>query len=178
MRNFSAIAFYVLLTVSVVWPLPGFSAKSPPQEAGKSQVIESVNSSGFTFVAQYLPFNPTRPGTIFLLSNCPGEGCVALTGSYMVFFIETGVAGDLMVSGTECRPRIAFIEDKMRMTDDFTITIPANDACADLPRSLAGRYNRICGWRAKDGDLSLTGWHQYYECFTRPGKSFPLYGPP
>jgi hypothetical protein len=82
-------------------------------------VIEKINLHGFTWTEQVVPGRGRMAtgtlGSVILLSNCPGKGCVTLSGTF-------NFVGDydttLLVEGSECRPTMATVDVNGMLSND------------------------------------------------------------
>ena len=150
---------------------------SPPSRAAPDLfndvvVYEMINMHGFTFTEQAMPREYGPPDFAFLLSNCPKKGCVTLTGTYNTR--ENRDISPLLVEGSGCRPRLERFKSNDKAGGTIILTVPPGPACAGVPQAALGEYFPTCHWWAPRGDLSWTGWHFGYECWSQYGESFPL----
>ncbi|HBK06930.1 MAG TPA: hypothetical protein DDZ81_13975 [Acetobacteraceae bacterium] len=128
---------------------------------------------GFTFAEQALEARPGLPGNAFLLSNCPGKGCMTLSGTFTM--MGTSPIANLSAEGSDCRPKLEYVEINDMDSQEIILTVPPGAACAGVPQAAAGKYIPICSWKAPLGDLSWTGWHKEFICaFSPSGAAVPI----
>lgn len=161
-------------TVSLVSALIlTLASASRAHELDDWETIEKINMHGFTWTEQVIrshggPMVTGTLGQIVLLSNCPRKGCVTLSGSFN--FKSSGDA-QLVLEGSDCRPILATVDVNGMISNDLIVTVPADPACADVPREVSGRYFAICFWYAPYGDLSWTGWHKRFTCNSQENRN-------
>jgi len=169
MRRFLAAIVGLVLVFPAISVSPGYAVYGPDEDL----VIEKVNANGFTFTEQGLPGGYGTRGSAFLLSNCPRKGCVTLSGTYRISGEPYATA--LSVDAGECRPTLKAVEINGMWSQQIDLVVPAGPACAGALQQASGRYFPICGWVAPYGELSWTGLHKNYRCWSADtDEPFPV----